>query len=95
MHTLNASPRSAAFNDCLRVIAQDDALLLIGDGVYAAKAKADTGAAPLLASGAEIYVLAADAKAAGISDFIEGTTCVDMGGFVALSERFPRQQAWY
>ena len=94
LHTLNASPGSAAFSDCLRVIAPGDALLLMGDGVYAAIAEAGA-CATLQASGAEIYVLGADAAAAGVNNFIEGTTRVDMDGFVALTERFPKQQAWY
>ena len=94
LYTLNASPGSAAFNDCLRVIAAGDVLLLMGDGVYAAIA--DTNAsATLQASGAEIYVLAADAAAAGVRNFLEGATRVDMDGFVALTERCPRQLAWY
>ena len=94
LHTLNASPGSAAFSDCLRIITAGDALLLMGDGVYAVIANSDAATA-LQASGAELYVLAADAKAAAVNNFVEGVTRVDMGGFVALSERFPRQQAWY
>ena len=78
----------------MRVIAADDALLLMGDGVYAAIADTAAGAA-LQASGAEIYVLEADTTAAGVNNLIEGATLVDMDGFVALTERFPRQQAWY
>ena len=94
LHTLNAPPGRAAFTDCLRLIAAGDALLLMGDGVYAAIAQTDAGTA-LQASGAEIYVLAADATAAGVNNLIEGATRMDMDGFVALTERFPRQQAWY
>lgn len=94
LHTLNTSPGNCAFSDCLRIIAAGDALLLMGDGVYAAIAETDAGAA-LQASGAEIYVLAADATAAGLKNLIDEATHVDMDGFVALTERFPRQQAWY
>ena len=94
LHTLNAAPGSAAFTDCLRLIAAGDALLLMGDGVYAAMAQTDAGAA-LQASGAEIYVLGADATAAGVKNLIDEVSCLDMDGFVALTERFPRQQAWY
>jgi tRNA 2-thiouridine synthesizing protein B len=94
LHTLNTSPGNSVFSDCLRVIAAGDALLLMGDGVYAAIA--DTAAsAALQVSGAEIYVLGADATAAGVNNLIEGATRVDMDGFVALTERFPHQQAWY
>ncbi|RLA44692.1 MAG: sulfurtransferase complex subunit TusB [Gammaproteobacteria bacterium] len=94
LHTLNTSPGSAGFTDCLRVIAAGDALLLMGDGVYGAIADTAAGAT-LQASGAEIYVLTADTAAAGVSNLIKGANHVDMDGFVALTERFPRQQAWY
>jgi sulfur relay protein TusB/DsrH len=66
----------------------------MGDGVYAAVADTDPSAI-LQASGAEIYVLGRDATAAGVNNLIEGATRVDMDGFVALTERFTRQQAWY
>jgi len=94
LHTLNASPVSSAFSDCLRVLAPGDALLLMGDGVYAAMADTDAGVA-LQASGAGIYVLGPDATAAGVNKLIEGATRVGMDGFVELTERFSRQQAWY
>ena len=94
LHTLNASPASAALRDCLAVVQAGDALLLLGDGVYAAMAGTDTSAR-LNASGAEVYVLEPDAMAAGILDRIAAANVVDMNGFVELSERFPRQQAWY
>lgn len=94
LHTLSASPASAAFADCARLLTGGDALVLMGDGVYAALA----GTAPLEAlrkSGAEIYLLAADAAAAGIQHAPPGVDAIDMDGFVALSERFARQLAWY
>jgi tRNA 2-thiouridine synthesizing protein B len=94
LHTLNASPATSTFSDCLRVIATGDALLLMGDGVYAAIANTDPSTR-LQASGAEIYVLGPDASAAGVNNLVEGATLVDMDGFVALTERFTRQQAWY
>jgi len=94
LHTLNASPASAAFRDCLRVLGEGDALVLLGDGVYAA---IDGSAAcrELQGSHAQLYVLEADAMLAGVT--IEGTTLhtLDMDGLVALTEQFPRQQAWY
>lgn len=94
LHTLNASPASPAFNDCLRVITAGDAVLLMGDGVYAVMENTSACAA-LLATGAEIHVLSIDASAAGIDKLPCGSTPIEMDGFVALTERFPRQQAWY
>ncbi len=94
LHTLNASPTSAAFSDCLKVIQPGDAVLLMGDGAYAA-ITGTSACAKLHASGATIHVLSADASAAGVNELTATASSVDMDGFVALSERFPRQQAWY
>ena len=94
LHTLNASPSSAAFADCLRLIAPGDTLLLLGDAVYGAvTGSADRQA--LQSSGAEICVLREDAMAAGVANRLEGATLVDMDGFVELTERISRQLAWY
>lgn len=94
LHTLNASPSSPAFVDCLAVIAAGDTLLLLGDGVYAAL-KGSDGCAQLEACGASLHVLQSDAEAAGILQRMGSFKVIDMTGFVALSERCPRQQAWY
>ena len=94
LHTLNASPASAAFANCLQLIAPGDAILLIGDGVYGAL-RDTPAAAQLEACGAELYVLCPDAAAAGVLERIGSTDTVDMDGFVQLTERFPRQLAWY
>ena len=94
LHTLSTSPTATAFADCLRLIAPGDALLLLGDGVYAALA----GTAPrteLDHCGARLYVLQEDAAAAGVLGRLDGLATVDMDGFVELSERFTRQLAWY
>ena len=92
LHTLATAPSSAAFGACLRVLEKHDALLLLGDGVYACR---HTDAREqLLASGAQLYVLAPDAAAAGVATTADFES-VDMDGFVALTERFERQLAWY
>lgn len=95
LHTLNALPGTPACEDCLALVAAGDALLLMGDGAYAALARSDAWAR-LAASGAELYVLADDAAARGIDARLgPSVTALDMAGFVALTERFPRLQAWY
>jgi tRNA 2-thiouridine synthesizing protein B len=94
LHTLNASPSSPAFNDCLRVIHADDAVVLIGDGVYAALAGTKAWG-ELQARGAEIFLLNSDALAAGVNEPAIGANFIDMDGFVALTEKYPRQHAWY
>lgn len=72
-----------------------DALILIGDGVYAAL-KNTTACARLLGTGVELYVLESDASAAGILQRLDKQATVSsFDGFAALSERFTKQQAWY
>lgn len=82
------------FRDCLAVLAPGDCLLLLGDGVYAAISCTPDWDA-LAASGADIHVLEADARAAGVMKLAPGARPTDMDGFVELSERCSRQMAWY
>jgi tRNA 2-thiouridine synthesizing protein B len=94
LHTLSAAPSSSAFVDCLRVARSGDAGVLMGEGVYAALAGSRAWE-QLLGNGAELYLLYSDALALGVTEPAEGGNCIDMDGFVALTERFERQQAWY
>jgi tRNA 2-thiouridine synthesizing protein B len=95
LHTLSRPPGHPAFQDCLRLLAPGDSLLLLSDGVYAALAGSEAASA-LADSGAEVLVLAADAGAAGVAARLSpAVTTVDYAGFVELSERYSRQQAWY
>ena len=95
LHTLNAGPDSAAFNDCLRISGATDTILLMGSGVYCGLENSRACLA-LLQSGAQMCVLETDAKAAGILGGLSAKIqLVDFDGFVALSERCPRQLAWY
>lgn len=93
LHTLNASPGNAAFADCLRLADSDDAILLLGDGVYGALPES-AACALLQDCPATVYVLRDDASAAGVA-VGEAFAVVDMAGFVALTERFTKQVAWY
>jgi tRNA 2-thiouridine synthesizing protein B len=95
LHTVSRSPAHSALRDCLAVLGPDDAILLLGDGVYAAIAGSEA-AALLTGSGATLFVLAADAALAGVRErLLAGATVVDDDGFVALTERYGRQLAWY
>jgi len=96
LHTVSRSPAHSALRDCLAVLGPDDAILLLGDGVYAAIAGGE-GAALLAGSGATLFVLEADAALAGVQErlLLPGATVVDDDGFVALTERYGRQLAWY
>lgn len=94
LHTLNASPASAAFRDCLTVLGDGDALVLLGDGVYAAIEGSEARRA-LGDSAAALYVLDADARLAGVTVAGGDIQAIDMAGLVALTEQYARQQAWY
>ncbi|MEM6582468.1 MAG: sulfurtransferase complex subunit TusB [Pseudomonadota bacterium] len=91
---MSASPASAVFSDCLRLAGPEDGLLLLGDGVYAL---CDSTAMDKLGKmGVQLYALADHALAAGIGEGHEANVqIIDMQQFVALTERFPRQLAWY
>ena len=67
LHTLNAGPGSDPFRQCLRIATGEDAILLTGDGVYAALERTEALSA-LIGSGAKLFVLAPDASAAGVVD---------------------------
>ena len=95
LHTLSASPTSPAFNDCIRLLGRGDALLLLGDGVYCALSET-VPCDHMLSTGADLYVLEPDASAAGILSLMEDKVkLIDFDEFVALTEKFTRQQAWY
>jgi tRNA 2-thiouridine synthesizing protein B len=94
LHTLNAAPSSAAFRDCLKVVQAGDALVLLGDGVYAAL-EGSAACSELCAVQAELYMLDSDARLAGVASTADTIRWLDMDGLVALTERFERQLAWY
>lgn len=95
LHTINAAAGATAFRDCLRVGKPGDALLLMGDGVYAALAGGEA-ASMLVDSGIEVHILEPDARSAGILTQLPAYySLVDYDGFVELTERFTRQMAWY
>jgi tRNA 2-thiouridine synthesizing protein B len=94
LHTLNSGPSSTAYADCLRLLGADDALLLTGDGTYCAAADTRAGAA-IAASGAAVYYLAEHAAARGVAATDTRFTAIDIDRFVALTEQFPKQLAWF
>lgn len=94
LHTVSAAPDTNAFRDCLAVVSNEDAILLLGDAVYAALPE-NPRLAPLLATGAAVHLLAADALAAGVTEPTAGVVTGDIEDFVSLTERYPRQMAWY
>jgi tRNA 2-thiouridine synthesizing protein B len=94
LHTLNCNDSSESFRDCLRMAQGGDAILLLGDGVYGALANSESARA-LRDCPAKVMALDTDVLAAGLENRLGQTLLVDMDGFVALSEYYPRQLAWY
>lgn len=95
LHTVNKSPFiNKALEECARFAAKDSPILLIEDGVFAAKA--GTAFEPKLKeimANNEVYALSADVKARGIGALAEGVKVVDYDGFVELVERH-KMHAW-
>ena len=94
LHTLSARPDSNTFHDCLRSAGTGDTILLLGDGVYCGL----TGGAARQAlqdCPARLLALDSDAAAAGVRHRLGDLPLIDMDAFVALSEYYPRQLAWY
>jgi tRNA 2-thiouridine synthesizing protein B len=89
LHTVNKSPlASSALQSALRIAERGAPLLLIEDGVYAARPGARSE--PLLVEGLAahpIYALEPDLKARGVSSVINGITVIGYDGFVELVEQ--------
>jgi tRNA 2-thiouridine synthesizing protein B len=94
LHTLSATPSSTAFRDCTKVAQFGDAIVLLGDGVYGAL-EGTQACRALQAIGVELFILRADALLAGVTQPAPDIVSIDMEGLVQLTERFPRQLAWY
>ncbi len=94
LHLIDKSPaRSDALAACLRVIAADDALLLIEDGVYAAVA-GSTAAATL--PGHTTHALGADVSARGLQRRLaREVKVIDESGFVELALHCDRVMSWF
>ena len=87
MATLHIVNRADALADCLPLLADGDALLLIEDGVYAA---CTTAGAP-----APCHALADDLEARGLTSRIDtGVKIISYEGFVDLVERHQPIVTW-
>jgi len=104
LHTVNKSAFDhSALGDCLRVAAQNDAVLLIENGVYGALNSSQGGTdysqgiKQLSANGTRFFVLKADCEARGFSDsaLLPAFQITDDAGFVALAAEASAIQSWY
>jgi tRNA 2-thiouridine synthesizing protein B len=96
LHTINKSPFSnSALSDCLRLCSNDATIVLIEDGVYAALADAQW-IEQITARRSNIYALAPDLAARGLSDRIaSAVNVIDYAGFVELCCAHTTIQSWY
>ncbi len=87
MATLHIVNAAAALDSCLPLVGDGDALLLIEDGVYAARRD--------LQVSASLYVLESDMEARGLPGRIDTAfQIVDYDGFVQLVERYCPIVTW-
>jgi len=89
LHTVNKSPLSSDNLQCaLRVAAADSPILLLEDGVYAARPGARSEALVVSALRSHpVYALGPDLQARGIDRVIQGIRVIDYDGFVELVEQ--------
>ena len=82
LHTIN---KPGPLDNCRDLIAADDHVLLIEDGVYLALTEMKTA-----------FVLKADVEARGLSSRLpESITMVDYTGFVRLADEADKVCAWF
>jgi tRNA 2-thiouridine synthesizing protein B len=98
LHLINKSPYDRnSLDTCLRLAKKGSSILLIEDGVYAARqstqfsAKLETAMADQA-----IYALQPDLEARGIDaeQLVVGITLVDYDGFVKLAAENNKVQSW-
>jgi tRNA 2-thiouridine synthesizing protein B len=88
LHMINRSPLgSPSLESALRVAAKGAPLLLLEDGVYAARpgTRAE-GLVKTALAAHPVYALQPDLKARGIERVIEGISVIGYDGFVELVE---------
>ena len=98
LHIVNKSPFDRnSLDSCLRLAKAGSAILLIEDGIYAARknsAAADKMQQALASH--PVYALEADLQARGVNtdSMIDGISLVDYDGFVKLTTEYDKLQSW-
>lgn len=99
LHSVNKSPFTQnTLKQCLDVIGNNHALILIEDGVYAALKHSPCSAdlKKVNAQGIKIYALDTDISMRGLNDDLsEWITPVSMNDFVELCCQHSSVQSWY
>ena len=97
LHTVNKSPfNSNSFSECLAFCSANSSVLLIEDGVYAAKTGTTYSDVISARTDIHFYILAADVIARGmLHQLCDNVTVVDDAGFVELATSHHAVQSWY
>ncbi|CCP04675.1 putative tRNA 2-thiouridine synthesizing protein B [Erwinia amylovora Ea644] len=94
LHTLTTSPFRCDFPAILRLLAADDDVLLLQDGVIAAL-EGSAALEALLNAPINLYALREDLQARGlIAQISPRVAAVSYTDFVKLTVRNPQQMAW-
>lgn len=95
LHIIHKSAsQQASATDALALIAADDAVIFIDDGIYNAIANSDY-VQPFIGSAKHCYVIEAHAQARGIEKLDPHIQLIDMEKFVALSLAAKHNISWY
>lgn len=95
LHIVNKSPFThSTLQSCLAVCSNQDAVLLMEDGVYAALQTSELHS--LTIQGLKVYVLSCDAEARAISQKISSSfQLINYEKFVQLTITHNCVQSWY
>ncbi|WP_263142037.1 sulfurtransferase complex subunit TusB [Pseudomonas sp. RIT-PI-AD] len=96
LNLLSHSPfGSDTFASCLRLLGQDDAIVLSGDAVYALRAATEPRRAlEGLPSAIGLFALEEDLQARGLTNVPQGLVVLDYPGFVDVSLRYTKVNSW-
>jgi len=98
LHIINKSPfERNSLDTCLRLAKQGSAILLIEDGIYAARKNTAVGDKVAAATAKHsLYALTPDLEARGIGkdELVDGISLVDYEGFVQLTTECSGVQSW-
>jgi len=96
LHIVNKSPETSdLLASCLRTAVPGAALLLIEDGVYAARSGSPT-MARIVAGGLRCHALREDVAARGLDELLDARAeLIDYAGFVRLCADCHAVQSWY
>ncbi|WP_462383789.1 sulfurtransferase complex subunit TusB [Pseudomonas sp. Marseille-QA0892] len=96
LHMLSHAPTSNSdFSSCLRLLAENDGLLLCGDAVYALQPGTDPARTiAALGDRNSVFAMDEDVSARGIEPVAATIRLLDYPGFVEICTRYDRVNSW-